>query len=161
MPVLRAKANFCHGTRCLICMKRTACLEVTDVNRKGKYSMEISGVFYLSCWKQPRSVTAKHKQRVAYDFFKFQCQKAFFSLELHLWWKGRRNTLWGLLAFFCCWLLPSTFRHVCTYGLVFSLWSHAAVCVSDSCNAEDLKKSTCRDSAGLEVSQGGHFIHRQ
>jgi len=51
-PVPLAKENFCHGTRCLICMKYTACLEVTDVNRKGKYSMEISGVFYLSCWKQ-------------------------------------------------------------------------------------------------------------
>lgn len=60
--VLLAEVNFCHGTGCLICMKCTAWLEVTDVKRKSKHSMEISGVFHLSCWKQPRSVTAKQRQ---------------------------------------------------------------------------------------------------
>lgn len=60
------------------------CLKVIDVNRKGEYSVEISGVLYLSCWKQPRSVTAEHRQRAGYHFLKFQWQKAIPNLELYL-----------------------------------------------------------------------------
>lgn len=52
VSVLFANASLCPGTCCLICMKHAACLKVTDVNKKGKYSMEISAVFCLSCWKQ-------------------------------------------------------------------------------------------------------------
>lgn len=127
MPVLLAKANFCHGTRCLICMKYTACLEVTDVNRKGRVQYgDQWGV--LSQLLETTEISHCKTQAVSWlSFFKVPVLEL--SLEFYLWWKGRRNTLWGLLTFFCCWLLSSTFRHVCTYGLVFSLWSHAAVCL--------------------------------